>query len=65
MKRFTAMTAAVLFLAMTSVLLAEPTVETVAEGLNVPCGVAIQPGTGHVFVADSACLLYTSPSPRD
>ncbi len=54
MKRFTAMTTAVLFLAMTSVLLAEPTVETVAEGLNVPCGVAVQPGTGHVFVADSA-----------
>jgi DNA-binding beta-propeller fold protein YncE len=28
-------------------------VTTVAEGLNVPCGVAIQPETGHVFVADS------------
>ena len=54
MKRFTTMTTAVLFLAMSGFLLAEPTVETVAEGLNVPCGVAIQPGTGHVFVADSA-----------
>ncbi|MBT4013612.1 MAG: ScyD/ScyE family protein [Planctomycetaceae bacterium] len=28
-------------------------VTTIAEGLNVPCGVAIQPETGHVFVADS------------
>ena len=28
-------------------------VATIAEGLNVPCGVAIQPETGHVFVADS------------
>ena len=54
MKRFTAMTTAMLFWAMSGMLLAEPTVETVVEGLNVPCGVAIQPGTGHVFVADSA-----------
>ena len=28
-------------------------VTTIVEGLNVPCGVAIQPETGHVFVADS------------
>ena len=31
-------------------------VETVVEGLNNPCGVAIQPETGHVFVADSGGL---------
>ena len=29
-------------------------VETVVDGLHNPCGIAIQPGTGHVFVADSA-----------
>jgi len=28
-------------------------VTTIVDGLNVPCGVAIQPETGHVFVADS------------
>lgn len=31
-------------------------VETVVEGLNNPCGVAVQPETGHVFVADSGAL---------
>ena len=31
-------------------------IETIAEGLNNPCGVAIQPETGHVFVADSGGL---------
>ena len=54
MKRITAVTTVTVLMAMTSLVLAEPKVETVAEGLNVPCGVAIQPGTGHVFVADSA-----------
>jgi sugar lactone lactonase YvrE len=28
-------------------------VETVATGLTNPCGIAIQPETGHIFVADS------------
>jgi DNA-binding beta-propeller fold protein YncE len=28
-------------------------VETVVSGLNNPCAVAVQPGTGHVFIADS------------
>ncbi len=32
---------------------AEVKVENVVEGLNNPCGVAIQPETGHIFVADS------------
>ena len=32
---------------------AETEVETVIDGLNNPCGVAIQPGTGDIFVADS------------
>lgn len=32
---------------------AAPKVETVVDNLNNPCGVAIQPDTGHVFVADS------------
>jgi hypothetical protein len=32
---------------------AEPKVTTVLDGLNNPCSVAIQPGTGHIFVSDS------------
>jgi DNA-binding beta-propeller fold protein YncE len=32
----------------------EAKVETVIGGLSNPCGVAVQPETGHVFVADSA-----------
>jgi DNA-binding beta-propeller fold protein YncE len=36
-----------------TVVSAEPKVTTVVGGLNNPCGVAIQPETGHVFVADS------------
>ena len=32
----------------------EAKVETVVGGLSNPCGVAVQPKTGHVFVADSA-----------
>jgi hypothetical protein len=35
---------------------AEAKVETVYEGLNNPCGIAIQPETGHIFVADSGNL---------
>lgn len=31
----------------------EAKAKTVLQGLHNPCGVAIQPGTGHVFVADS------------
>jgi len=34
----------------------EAAVETVVEGLNNPSGVAVQPETGHVFVADSGAL---------
>lgn len=34
----------------------EAVVEVVVEGLNNPSGVAIQPETGHVFVADSGAL---------
>lgn len=32
---------------------AEPKVTTVLDGLNNPCGVAVQPETGYVFVSDS------------
>lgn len=31
-------------------------VETVVDGLSNPFGVAVQPGTGHVFVSDSGAL---------
>ena len=32
----------------------ESKVEEVLGGLTNPCGIAIQPETGHVFVSDSA-----------
>jgi hypothetical protein len=32
----------------------EAKVETVVGGLSNPCGVAVQPDTGHVFISDSA-----------
>lgn len=31
-------------------------VKTIVERLNNPCGIAIQPETGHVFVSDSGAL---------
>lgn len=31
-------------------------IETVVEGLNNPCGIAIQPETGQVYIADSGAL---------
>jgi len=40
-------------LAASSFVAAEPKVETILDGLTNPCGVAIQPETGVVFVSDS------------
>lgn len=40
-------------LATACVASAEVKTETVVSGLNNPCGIAIQPETGHVFVSDS------------
>jgi hypothetical protein len=45
--------AAVLALVTSAALAAEPKIEVVLEGLDNPCSVAIQPGTGDVFVSDS------------
>lgn len=39
---------------------AEP--KTVVSGLDNPCGLAIQPGTGHVFIATHAGVLRFDPS---
>tara|TARA_B100000686_G_scaffold322603_1_gene376573 strand:- start:2787 stop:3773 length:987 start_codon:yes stop_codon:yes gene_type:complete len=52
MKRILSL-AIVLAMASSSSVMAEATVDTVAGGLTNPCGVAIQPGTGTIFVADS------------
>ena len=44
-----------LFIGLNSALFAQDAkVETVLGGLSNPCGVAVQPETGHVFVSDSA-----------
>ena len=32
---------------------ADPEATVVVDGLNNPCGIAVQPETGHIFVADS------------
>lgn len=52
--------AAVLAIAM-SASAAEPTVKVVAEGLDNPSGIAVQPGTGHVFVASHAGIHRVDP----
>lgn len=44
---------ALVALCLASVQAADVKLETVLDGLNNPCGVAVQPETGHVFVADS------------
>ena len=47
---------AALALLMSSAGLVAAEVEVVAEGLYNPCGIAVQPETGHLFVADSGNL---------
>jgi glucose/arabinose dehydrogenase len=51
MKKFLALTCAALLAA--PAIAQDASVETVVGGLNNPCGIAIQPETGHVFIADS------------
>lgn len=40
---------------------AKPTSKVVAEGLDNPTGVAIQPGSGHVFIASHAGIFRLDP----
>ena len=51
MKKLLALTCAALF--ATPLLAQDAKVETVVTGLTNPCGIAIQPETGHVFISDS------------
>lgn len=44
-----------------SVSAAEPTVKVVVDGLDNPSGLAVQPGTGHVFVASHAGVHRVDP----
>ena len=44
----------VLLACLTGIAQCEEEIEVVLDGLKNPCGVAVQPGTGHVFVSDSA-----------
>jgi DNA-binding beta-propeller fold protein YncE len=53
MKRFAAIALACVACFAVGSASAEVKTETVLSGLNNPCGVAVQPGTGHVFVSDS------------
>lgn len=54
MKQFTALAVCLCLTVYGSAQDAE--VETVVDGLFNPCGVAVQPGTGHVFVSDSGAM---------
>jgi DNA-binding beta-propeller fold protein YncE len=57
MSRFVSLAALAVALVFSSNLLAaEPKIDTVLDGLNNPCGIAVQPETGHIFVADSGAL---------
>ncbi len=55
MRRFICCSTAVVLmaLAVSAVEAKEPAIETVLDGLKNPSGVAVQPGTGHIFVSDS------------
>lgn len=51
--RLTRLVIVLALLSIATIGYAEPKVETVVEGLVNPCGVAIQPETGVVFISDS------------
>lgn len=53
MRVLTGFTSLVLSAALLATAVAEEKTEVVLDGLDNPTGVAIQPGTGHIFVADS------------
>jgi len=53
MRKCIALTLAAATCLMAGTMRADVKTETVVGGLNNPCGVAVQPETGHVFVADS------------
>jgi DNA-binding beta-propeller fold protein YncE len=42
----------------------DPQPQVIAKGLDNPCGVAIQPGTNHVFVSSHAGVLRLIAGPR-
>lgn len=54
MKKLHSLLAAGLIACVVSPAFGETKVETVLGGLSNPCGLAVQPDTGHVFVSDSA-----------
>jgi len=51
--RFTLAITAVMLLAASTLHAADPKAEDVLDGLNNPCGITVQPKTGHIFVAES------------
>ena len=53
MRILSSLCAVAVLAASVSAVQADPKVETVVGGLNNPCGIAIQPETGTIFVADS------------
>lgn len=54
--RFCSFVACAALLAYATAQAQDVKVSTAAQGLDNPCGVAVQPGTGHVFVSDSGAL---------
>ena len=57
-----------LMLVFATSVFAQPKMDVVMDGLNNPCGVTVQPETGHVFVSDSAggrVLRIVDGKPQD
>ena len=55
MRRLTLVGAAALVVWCIAIAHGAPKVDTVVDNLDNPCGIAVQPGTGHLFVSDSGC----------
>ena len=54
MKSFIILSTFLIFSMLTDAAISEEEIEVVLEGLKNPCGVAVQPGSGDIFVSDTA-----------
>jgi len=65
MRRFICCSTAVVLVAfaVSALEAKEPKIETVLDGLKNPCGVAVQPGTGDIFVSDSGAARIVRITP--
>ena len=54
MKSFIILSTFLIFSMLTDAAISEEEIEVILEGLKNPCGVAVQPGSGDIFVSDTA-----------